>query len=860
MAEEYRVMKRYELGIGGMSCAACAARVERALKNVKGVDSASVNLAAERANIVFDPDIADERLIKSAIKEAGYSPIELTDNAKAEMAAKKQAERAGMKKRLIIAAIFGIPLFYIAMAPMISGLEHAVPAFMDPEYHPLAYAIAELVLTLPVLICGRNFYKSGFKALWLKSPNMDSLIAVSTLAAVLYSIYGIIRIAMGDMHAMHSLYFESAGMIIVLILFGKYLENLSKGRTGDAIKKLMSLAPDTARVIRNGEEIELSAKQVLPGDTVVLRPGERVSVDGTITSGRTSVNEAMLTGESMPVDKNIGDPLYAGTINGEGSVMFEATGVGADTALGRIVHLVEEAQGSKAPIARLADAVAAYFVPAVGAAAILAFLLWLIFAGDFALAVRVFISVLVIACPCALGLATPTAIMVAAGRGAELGILVKSGEALETAGKVNAVMLDKTGTVTTGAPELTDIVTLSAREGGLDENEALVLAASAENQSEHPLAKAILKAAEAKSIALAEADGFLASAGHGVNCTINGKSIMIGSARLMKQHNIANPFEEDAIRLSMEGKTPIFMAVDNTLSALFAVADAIKPDAAEAVKRLKEMNVKLVMLTGDSSLTARAVAKKVGIDEVRSEVLPGDKASEVAKLQQEGYTVAMVGDGVNDAPALVKADTGIAIGAGADVAIESADIVLMSGDLMGVASALRLSRAAMTNIKENLFWAFGYNTLGIPVAAGVLYAFGGPLLNPMIAAAAMSLSSVSVVTNALRLRRFDPGKTHKYLKPHSAHGKTGSGVDTGAEGAQPEQAKQVSNIKEDENMITLKVNGMMCQHCQKSVEKALAAIGAKDISVDLAKKQASFSAATEEAARKAITEAGYEVE
>ena len=842
-------MKRYELGIGGMSCAACAARVERALKNVKGVDSASVNLAAERANIVFDPDIADERLIKSAIKDAGYSPIELTDNAKAEMAAKKQAERAGMKKRLIIAAIFGIPLFYIAMAPMISGLEHAVPAFMDPEYHPLAYAIAELVLTLPVLICGRNFYKSGFKALWLKSPNMDSLIAVSTLAAVLYSIYGIIRIAMGDMHAMHSLYFESAGMIIVLILFGKYLENLSKGRTGDAIKKLMSLAPDTARVIRNGEEIELSAKQVVPGDTVVLRPGERVSVDGTITSGRTSVNEAMLTGESMPVDKNIGDPLYAGTINGEGSVMFEATGVGADTALGRIVHLVEEAQGSKAPIARLADAVAAYFVPAVGAAAILAFLLWLIFAGDFALAVRVFISVLVIACPCALGLATPTAIMVAAGRGAELGILVKSGEALETAGKVNAVMLDKTGTVTTGSPVVTDIITAP----DADETAALTLAAAAEKQSEHPLAKAILAAAEQRSITVPDAEGFKASAGHGVDCTVNGTHIVMGSARLMREQGIANPLEEKAAALSADGKTPIYMAADGKLTALFAVADAIKPDAAEAIRLLKEMNVKLVMLTGDNSLTAKAVAAKVGIDEVRSEVLPGDKAGEVARLQNMGYTVAMVGDGVNDAPALVKADTGIAIGAGADVAIESADIVLMGGELGGVAAALRLSRAAMTNIKENLFWAFGYNTLGIPVAAGVLHAFGGPLLSPMIAAAAMSLSSVSVVTNALRLRRFDPNKTHKYLKPHSS--KKNGGNDAA-------QAGNNNNItsKEETNMITLKVNGMMCQHCQKAVEKALAGIGATDITVDLANKQATFANADEAAARKAITDAGYEVE
>ena len=681
-------MKRLELGVGGMSCAACSARVERALKGVGGVESASVNLAAERANIVYDENVTDEAALKKAVKDAGYNPFDLTENAKAEMAAKKANEKRDMKRRLIFAAAFGIPLFYIAMAPMIKGLEHALPRFIDPEYNTLNYALAELILVIPILIAGRRFYRSGFKALWLKSPNMDSLIAVSTLAATLYSIYGVIKIADGDMHAMHSLYFESAGMIIVLIQFGKYLETLSKGRTGDAIKKLMSLAPDTARVMRNGAEVELSAKDVMMGDTVVLKPGERVSVDGTIVSGRTSVNEAMLTGESMPVDKEIGDKVYAGTINGEGAVLFTATGVGADTALGRIVHMVEEAQGSKAPIARMADAVAAYFVPAVGGVAILAFILWLVFARDFALAVRVFISV--------------------------LGILVKSGEALETAGKVNAVMLDKTGTVTTGSPVVTDIITAP----GADETAALTLAAAAEKQSEHPLAKAILAAAEQRSITVPDAEGFKASAGHGVDCTVSGTHIVMGSARLMREQGIDNPLEEKAAALSAEGKTPIYMAADGKLTALFAVADAIKPDAVEAIRLLKEMNVKLVMLTGDNSLTAKAVAAKVGIDEVRSEVLPGDKAGEVARLQNMGYTVAMVGDGVNDAPALVKADTGIAIGAGADVAIESADIVLMGGELGGVAAALRLSRAAMTNIKENLFWAFGYNTLGIPVAAG----------------------------------------------------------------------------------------------------------------------------------------------
>ena len=846
-------MKRLEIGVGGMSCAACSARVERALKAVKGVESAGVNLAAERANIIYDEDITDEAALKRAVKDAGYNPFDLTENAKAEMAEKKAHEKQDMKRRLIFAAVFGIPLFYIAMAPMISGLEHALPRFIDPEYNPLNYALAELILVIPILIAGRRFYRSGFKAIWLKSPNMDSLIAVSTLAAVSYSVYGVIRIAAGDAHAIHSLYFESAGMIIVLIQFGKYLETLSKGRTGDAIKKLMSLAPDTARVIRNGEEIELSSKDVQKGDTVVLKPGERVSVDGTIISGRTSVNEAMLTGESMPVDKEAGDKVYAGTINGEGAVLFEATGIGADTALGRIVHLVEEAQGSKAPIARLADAVAAYFVPAVGSVALLAFVLWLIFGHDFALAVKIFISVLVIACPCALGLATPTAIMVATGRGAELGVLVKSGEALETAGKVNAVLLDKTGTVTTGSPVVTDIVTAA----GQNETDALTLAASAEKQSEHPIAKAILAAAKEKGLDVPDAENFAASAGHGVDCTVNGNKIVMGSARLMRERGMDNPLEERSAALSAEGKTPVYMAVNGRVAALFAVADAIKPDAVEAIRRLKEMNVKLVMLTGDNSLTAKAVASKVGIEEVRSEVLPGDKAGEVERLQKQGYIVAMVGDGVNDAPALVKADTGIAIGAGADVAIESADIVLMSGELSGVAAALRLSRAAITNIKENLFWAFGYNTLGIPVAAGVLYAFGGPLLSPMIAAAAMSLSSVSVVSNALRLRRFDPNKTHKYLKPHSSK-KSNKGNGANAANNTVCECETALN-KEESKMITLKVEGMMCQHCQKNVEKALAGIGATDITVDLAAKQATFANADESAARKAITDAGYEV-
>lgn len=841
-------MKRLEIGVGGMSCAACSARVERTLNATDGVESASVNLAAERASIVYDETKTDEAALKHAIEGAGYNPFDLTENIKVQMAEKKANEQRDMKRRLIFAAAFGIPLFCIAMLPMISGLEHALPRFIDPEYSPLGYALIQLILVIPIMIAGRRFYKSGFKAIWLKSPNMDSLIAVSTLAAVIYSLYGVIKVISGDAHAAHSLYFECAGTIIVLIQFGKYLESRSKGKTGDAIKKLMNLAPDTARVIRNGIEEEIAAKDVLAGDTVSLRPGERVSVDGIILSGHTSVNEAMLTGESMPVDKEAGDKLYAGTINGQGAVTFRATGVGADTALGRIVHLVEEAQGSKAPIARMADAVAAYFVPAVGGVALLAFILWLIFGGDFALAIKIFISVLVIACPCALGLATPTAIMVAAGRGAELGILVKNGEALETAGKVNAVLLDKTGTVTTGMPEVTDIVTA----GDYSENEALLLASSAEKQSEHPLAKAILSAAAARSLEPLQAQEFAANAGHGVACTVQGKRITVGSARFMTEQGIKASLEESALRLSIQGKTPVFMAVDGEACALFAIADKIKDDAVEAVELLKKMNVKLVMLTGDDSLTAAAVAKSVGIDEVRSEVLPGDKAGEVEKLQRQGYTVAMVGDGVNDAPALVRADTGIAIGAGADVAIESADIVLMGNELGGVAAALRLSRAAITNIKENLFWAFGYNTLGIPVAAGVLYAFGGPLLSPMIAAAAMSLSSVSVVSNALRLRRFDPNKVSKYLKPHRM-GKQQEKA--------PDAANKINIIKQEEKeMTTIKVNGMMCKHCQMAVEKALSGIGATDITVDLEKKQATFAGVDESAAKKAVVDAGYEAE
>jgi Cu+-exporting ATPase len=599
---------------------------------------------------------------------------------------------------------------------------------------------------------GYRFYTVGFSRLFRRAPNMDSLIAIGTGAAFLYGIYAIYRIIGGDTEYAMDLYFETAGVIISLILLGRYLEAVSKGKTSETIKKLMGLSPKTAVVIHDDKEIVIPVEEVEVGDIVLVRPGERIPVDGEVIEGRTSVDESMLTGESIPVEKNPGSRIVGGSINKNGTVRFKATRVGKDTTLARIIKLVEDAQGSKAPIAKMADVISGYFVPIVITIAVIAAAAWALSGESAVFSLTIFISVLVIACPCALGLATPTAIVVGTGKGAEYGVLIKSGEALETAHKIDTIIFDKTGTITEGEPKVTDIIT----NGDISQDELLQFSASAEAGSEHPLGEAIVNSARDRNLELMRAESFEAIPGHGIEVIIQGKKMLLGNKKLMDDRNIRIPLQNEADRLSEEGKTPMFVAIDGRLAGIIAVADVIKPSSGKAVEALHRMGIEIVMITGDNRRTAGAIARQVGIDRVLAEVLPQDKAEEVKKLQAEGRKVAMVGDGINDAPALVQADIGIAIGSGTDVAMESADIVLIRNDLMDVSAAIQLSKATIRNIKQNLFWAFAYNSAGIPVAAGLLHLFGGPLLNPMIAAGAMAFSSVSVVTNALRLRRFKP--------------------------------------------------------------------------------------------------------
>ncbi|MGI6160621.1 MAG: heavy metal translocating P-type ATPase [Christensenellales bacterium] len=739
--------------IGGMTCAACSQRIEKVLSKLDGVVSASVNLASEKAAVEYDPQIVKLSYIKQTIEKLGYKPLNLEKETVDEDRARKDKEIRTMWTKFIVSAIFGIPLFYVAMAPMLPWLPISVPDFMAPMRYPLVYALVQIILVIPIMIAGSRFYTVGFRALFKGSPNMDSLIAVGTSAAFIYSAYATYQIYTGNFAMVDALYFETVGVIITLIMLGKTLETVSKGKTSEAIKKLMGLAPKTATVIHDGVEIEMPIDEVEQGDVILVKPGEKIPVDGVVIDGHTSIDESMLTGESMPIDKKAGDNVYAATINSNGSIQFKATKVGKDTALAQIIKLVEDAQGTKAPIAKMADVVSSYFVPAVCLIALAAFLGWLIGGQTLTFALTVFISVLVIACPCALGLATPTAIMVGTGKGAEYGILIKGGEALEAAHKIDTIVFDKTGTITEGQPEMTDIITAK----GIDRDRLLAASAAAEKGSEHPLGQAIIRAAEKEGLKLPETSGFMALPGHGIEVMAGEDAVLIGNKKLMDDRGIdISGLMEDADRLAGEGKTPMFAAINGSIAGIIAVADVVKESSARAIKKLSDMGIEVAMITGDNRKTAEAIARQVGITRVLAEVLPQDKSSEVKKLQDEGKNVAMVGDGINDAPALVQANIGIAIGSGTDVAMESADIVLMKSDLMDVPTAINLSKSTIRNIKENLFWAFGYNTLGIPVAAGVLYLFGGPLLNPMIAAAAMALSSVSVVTNALRLKRFKP--------------------------------------------------------------------------------------------------------
>jgi len=747
-------VKHASVPIGGMTCSACAAAVERAVGKVPGVSSASVNFATEKLSVDWDPGATRLSEIKLAVKDAGYEALAAESGPVAidEHAASKEREARSQRVRFIVALSAAIPLLYVSMGHML-GLPLA--AFLHPMGHPLNFALVQIALVLPALWAGRKFYIVGTKALLRRAPNMDSLIAIGTSSAMVYSLWSTIQIAMGDGSASGHLYFETVAVIIALILLGKYLEARSKGKASEAIKKLMGLAPKTAVVVSGGVDIELPMEEVSVGDIMRVRPGERVPVDGIIVEGRASIDESMLTGESMPADKEPGDKVSGATVNGPSMFTFRATAIGADTTLARIVRLVEEAQGSKAPIAALADKVSSIFVPVVVGIAFASAGAWLLGGQSFEFAVRVFVAVLTIACPCALGLATPVAIMVGTGRGAQLGILIKGGEALEKAHRVRAIVLDKTGTITIGKPSVVGVIAY----GGFTDDAVLALAASAEKGSEHPLGAAMVRAAEAKGLLLEAPESLSAEPGRGIEAKVRGRTIIVGNARMLAERGIdAGVADDDMARLSADGKTAMLIAADGSLVGLVAVADIVKPSSAAAIAALKRLGIETAMITGDSRTVAEAIGREVGVDRVVAEVLPEDKAAAVRSLQASGRLVAMVGDGINDAPALAAADVGIAIGSGTDVAAESADIVLARSDLSDVVAALALSRATMRNIKQNLFWAFGYNVLGIPIAAGVLYLFGGPLLNPIFAAAAMSLSSVSVVTNALRLRGFDPNR------------------------------------------------------------------------------------------------------
>jgi Cu+-exporting ATPase len=735
-----------------MTCASCSARLEKALGKLEGVESCAVNLATERASVVFDPLKVGIETIKQKIEMAGFGWAEIIKaDGEREVSRKATSWLKWPFAKCIVAAAFSAPLVYLAMAHMDGlGFSLPLPMWLHPHHGPITFALVQLGLTVPVVAVGHRFYSNGLRAACRLSPNMDSLIAIGTSAAFLYSLYATIQIICGRHDFVEQLYFETAAEIITLVLFGRALEATSKGKTGEAVKKLMGLSPKTATAIRDGREIELPIEKVQTGDTIAVRPGAKMSVDGIILEGSAAIDESMLTGESVPTEKGKGDCVYAATINTNGFVTFRATKVGADTALAQIIKLVEDAQTGKAPIAKMADIVAGFFVPIVLLLAFGSFIGWFAFSKDFAFALAIFIAVLVVACPCALGIATPTAIIVGTGKGAENGILIKGGEALEIARKTQVALLDKTGTITEGRPEVTDIATLPEADGRW----LLQMAAAAEKGSEHPLGKAILKRAEAEQLDLPVESDFEAIAGMGVRCRIEGRDVFVGNIKLMNAHCVTiGPLEAVAARFASEGKTPMYVAADNKITGIVAVADVVKQSSHDAIKKLIGMGIEVAMITGDDSRAAEAIARQVGIKKVMAEATPIEKAKEVKTLQSQGKIVAFVGDGINDAPALAQADVGIAIGGGTDVAMESADIVLMHSDLADVARAINLSKATIRNIKQNLFWAFGYNFAGLPIAAGLLHIFGGPLLSPVIAAAAMSLSCASIMANGLRLRR-----------------------------------------------------------------------------------------------------------
>lgn len=750
--------EKKEYKLSGMTCAACAMTVEMAVKDLETVEDVSVNLATERLSLLPKAGF-DSQQVLDAVAEAGYQAEEKGKDRPSDMsgeATMKAQELRKKKKQLLILLLTVLSLLYISMGSMV-GLP--LPSFLDHMAHPLVFVLSQLLLTLPAAWIGRGFYQRGFRNLIKRHPNMDSLIAVGTSAAFFYSLYSVSQVFLGHHPFVHQLYFESVAVIIALVLLGKYLESSAKGRTSQAIQSLLELVPSQATVIRYGEAVTIDTEEIRVGDIIRIKPGERMPVDGLVTEGQTFVDESMMTGESVPIEKKVGDTITSATINQNGSIDYQATRVGSDTTLAQIVRLVEEAQGSKAPIAALADKISLYFVPIVLSLATLSALGWYFLAGEsLSFSLSIFIAVLVIACPCALGLATPTAIMVGTGKGAENGILIKSGQALEAAYQLDTIVLDKTGTITVGKPSLTNLLALS----DFNRSDLLRLIASAEQHSEHPLAQAILAAAEEEGLDLVSVSHFEAVIGRGLSAQVEGRQLLVGNESLMKEKSIdSSVFQEQLLELSQEGKTAMFVAIDGQLEGILAVADEMKSSSLSAVQELQSMGLEVIMLTGDREETATAIAQKAGIQKVIAGVLPDGKAAAIKNLQEAGKKLAMVGDGINDAPALVQADVGIAIGSGADVAIESADVVLMHSDLQDVVKAIKLSQATIRNIKENLFWAFAYNTLGIPIAMGLLHLFGGPLLNPMLAGLAMSLSSVSVVVNALRLGRF---KMKKYTE------------------------------------------------------------------------------------------------
>lgn len=874
--------------VTGMTCSACSSHVEKSVGKLTGVENVSVNLLTNSMQVEFDENKLDTAGIIKAVEDAGYGAAVKDGHAKSGTKTSGQSdsqENSGlsaveqnvknMKKRLIVSLIFWIPLMYVSMGHMIyQWLNIPMPPFTMNFLHgnenAITYAFTQFLLLLPILIANQKYFKNGFKTLWHRSPNMDSLIAIGAGAAILYGIFAIYRIGYamghGDMMVVHQyahdLYFESAGTILTLITIGKYLETKSKGKTSEAITKLLNLAPKTVTVVRDGVEQTVDAADVEKGEIFLVKPGESVAVDGIVLEGKSSFDESAITGESIPVPKQEGDAIVSASMNKSGLIRAKATKVGEDTTIAQIIRLVEEASSSKAPIAKMADKIAGVFVPTVITIALITGVIWLISGATFEFAMSTAIAVLVISCPCALGLATPVAIMVGTGKGAENGILIKSGDALETAHQIDTVVLDKTGTITQGKPVVTDIICAAGKNA--DKTQLLQIAGSLEKGSEHPLAEAIVNYCVTNNISLEKVTDFNALFGKGIEGTVSGTHYYAGNEKMMEEKGISLSTEQknQIQALAKQGRTPLLFADEKQFLGIVAVADVVKPTSKEAVQKFRDYGIHVIMLTGDNEVTAQAIKEQVGIDEVIAGVLPTQKEEKISALKQAGHKVAMIGDGVNDAPALASADVGIAIGTGTDVAIESADIVLMKNDLLDAVGAVKLSKAVIRNIKENLFWAFFYNSIGIPLAAGVLYPLFQIKLNPMFGAAAMSLSSVCVVSNALRLRWV---KLHDAKKTQSEPYQDVAAstiVDINQHNALGNNIKSTNNDKGESAMTTtISIEGMMCAHCQAHVEKALKEVaGVTEVTVSLENKNAVVTGdASVEALKQAVVDAGYEV-